>query len=153
MGANAGLLARGGAGHFVGAGVAAASVFTMTLVLGEGLSADFSGVLARFSVFIDSFSGDADFLSDFVTLGFSGESGFMDFSGLAVLSELASGFSTRVSVLWRLLTLSALDGRPALLFVGVFTDFPFEVSPFLTFRFLFFFPLAPLFLNKLLRIN
>ena len=98
-GVDAGLLAGGGTGHLVGAEVGPASVFTITLVLGVGFSAGFSGVLAGFSVFVDSFSGDADFLSDLITFDFSGASGFTSFSDFTFLSVLASDFSTRASVL------------------------------------------------------
>ena len=83
-----------------GAEVGPASVFTITLVLGVGFSAGFSGDFAGFSALVDSLLGEADFLSDLLEAVFSGTSDFaVVFSDLAVFSEVASDFSTTVSVL------------------------------------------------------
>ena len=73
---------------------------------------------------------------------------FSNFSLFEVLSELASLLSAMaVSVLWR--RPPAVEGRPALLLVGVLAAaLPFEMSPFLTFRFFPFLVLAPRFLRK-----
>ena len=126
-----------------------ASVFTITLgcFSTRGSSVGFSGLAGFFFI---SFSGDGDFRSD-LDLGadFAVVEGFSDFSEGLSDFELASDLSASVSVLCRRVVapFSAFGGRPALGFVGVRTTLPFEVSPFLTFRFLFFRPFAPLFLK------
>ena len=94
-----------------------------------------------------AFSDESTFFSGELIFSkvFSSEVSFSEgvFSGF-VLSEEVSGLSIWLSVLCRRFS----DDRLFLALVGVFIAFPLDVSPFLTFLFLVFLPLAALFLQK-----